>query len=282
MKAREQTESKGRIVRGSSHRTTVQTGETKDVKGMFAFLKKIIKKVECIGKQVERINNHLNTLPYNSDDDDEEARVPPVATTQATEEESDESSNEGDATDKEIVSDSGYTPLTLDSRRVAALRRFKDFQPKGTKPYLFSIPYQQAPLRTLLPQHWPSIRQGRSDVQFWDHEWYTHGHCSTLSPRRYFEETVRAKHRLNVLNWLQNYQIYPSRTRVWTLPSIETAIQIGAGVSNAYVSCRELNRTHVLLFEVVATVAFDMGLVKKDAEAERSTLTHAKGSSLRG
>ncbi|KAM7459281.1 hypothetical protein LguiA_036737 [Lonicera macranthoides] len=41
---------------------------------------------------------------------------------------------------------SGYTPLALDSRRVAALWRFKDFQPKGIRPYLFSIPHWLARL----------------------------------------------------------------------------------------------------------------------------------------
>ena len=35
-----------------------------------------------------------------------------------------------------------FTPLALDSRRFAAPRGFRDFQPKGTEPCLF--PYRQA------------------------------------------------------------------------------------------------------------------------------------------
>ncbi|KAM7509899.1 hypothetical protein LguiB_008774 [Lonicera macranthoides] len=89
MKARELTGSKGKIIQGSSCRTAPPPTTSEDVQGQFALMKKIMKKVEKIGK-------HLN-IPHFDSDDNIEVPVPPSAApiVEEGEEEVEDSESEG-------------------------------------------------------------------------------------------------------------------------------------------------------------------------------------------
>ncbi|KAM7487183.1 hypothetical protein LguiB_024667 [Lonicera macranthoides] len=86
MKIREQTGSKGHIIQGPARRTAAPSGETKDIKGVFTFLKKILHTVECIGKKVDRIGKKVNLYPHASEDDEEAQVEQPAAFTSSDEE----------------------------------------------------------------------------------------------------------------------------------------------------------------------------------------------------
>ncbi|KAM7498927.1 hypothetical protein LguiA_023341 [Lonicera macranthoides] len=98
MKARELTGSKGKIIQVSSRRIAPPPAPSEDVQGLFALMKKIIKKVEKIGK-------HLN-IPHFDSDDDLEAPVPPAIATIVEEGEDEEEVEDSESEGNEDVSSS--------------------------------------------------------------------------------------------------------------------------------------------------------------------------------
>ena len=89
MKACEQTGSKWRIIQGASRRSMAPPTQSEDVKGLFAYMKEITRKVDLIGQHFK--------IPHFHSAEDVEAQIPSTAATTADEEvaaDTEEESNE--------------------------------------------------------------------------------------------------------------------------------------------------------------------------------------------
>lgn len=73
---------------------------------------------------------------------------------------------------------------------------------------------------------WPNFIKGKSDANFWDHEWYEHGSCTGWTINNYFEKGIDLWNNFPVIKWFESASIKPSNNpeTTYSLANVEAAL----------------------------------------------------------
>ena len=88
---------------------------------------------------------------------------------------------------------------------------------------------QITPLMSELQHEWPNLNG--DDKRFWSHEWEAQGMCSEklLDTFSYFETTLELKNSVDLLRYLAEANITPSKVKTYTVSDISVAITSKTG-----------------------------------------------------